>query len=83
MPFYAAWLPPFRDAPSWLVPAAGAVLCVPFFLASVWIERNVAQRFAGLHSGAVRRWAWWANVASYSVIASTLTILALVIGLAR
>jgi hypothetical protein len=81
MPFYAAWLPPYRDSPPWLIPAAGAVLCVPFFIASVWIERRVAQRFVGFHSTDVRRWAWRANLASYSLIAAGLIILALVIGL--
>src|SRR4051794_12752404 len=61
-PFYAAWLPPLTDRYLWLLPAAGAVLCIPFFLASVWIERRVAQRFAGFESTDIGRWAWRANL---------------------
>jgi hypothetical protein len=80
MPFHAAWLPPFRDSPLWLVPAAGAFLCLPFFAASVWIERRVAQRFAGLQVADVRRWAWQANLASYSLIAAALAGWALFLG---
>ena len=41
---YATWLPPIRRETVWMIPAALAVLCVPFLLASVWIERTVAGR---------------------------------------
>ena len=80
-PFYAAWLPPLADRQLWLLPAAGALLCIPFFLASVWIERRVAQRFAGFQSTDIRRWAWRANLVSYSLIAGGLAITALIVGL--
>ena len=75
-PFYAAWLPPFVETPPWLVPASGALLCIPFRFASVWIERAVAQRFAGFQPGDIRRWAWRANLLSYSLIAAGLLVAA-------
>lgn len=75
-PFYAAWIPPFMETPPWLVPASGAVLCIPFLFASVWIERVVAQRFAGFQPADIRRWAWRANLLSYSLITAGLVITA-------
>jgi hypothetical protein len=75
-PFYAAWLPPLSERHPWLFPASGALLCIPFLFASVWIERIVAQRFAGFQPTDIRCWAWRANLLSYSLIAAGLIIAA-------
>lgn len=77
MPFYAAWLPPFRDMEQWVVPAAGALLCLPFFFASVWVERTVARRFSAFPRTELQRWAWRANLLTYSLVAAGLAIAAL------
>jgi len=81
MPFYAAWLPPFVDMPQWVVPAAGVLLCLPFFFASVWVERKVAQRFCAFDHTDLHRWAWRANLLSYSLVAAGLAIVALIMWL--
>lgn len=71
----AAWLGP--EAKFWLVLFAAMVLCVPFFLVSVWTERLVAKRMEpGLDAGTLKRWAWLANAASYGLI-----VLGLAVGL--
>ena len=41
------WLDPWESEFYWMVPAASAVLCVPFFFMSVWVENRVARRFFG------------------------------------
>ncbi len=52
-----------------MVPAAAAVLCVPFFFMSVMVENLVARRFFEKEDRlAVLRWAWQANVLSYSLV---------------
>jgi len=59
----AAWI---SGMASWQIPAAGAVLCAPFFFASVWVEARVARRrFA---PDLALRWARSANVATYGPI---------------
>lgn len=40
----AAWLPPYEDHLSWMIPAAATVLLFPSFVASVFIERWVLVR---------------------------------------
>lgn len=72
VPFHAAWIPPFRDLQPWWVPAAGALLCVPFFFASVWIECKVAQRWSSFERSALARWAWRANALTYLLVAAGL-----------
>jgi len=67
-PLHAAWLPPVRA--TWIVSAAGAFLCVPFFLMSVWIEGKVAARYASPR--AATRWARRANMVTYGAITSAL-----------
>lgn len=70
-PFFAAWLPPFGGAEkAWWVYAAAALLCVPSFLASVYIETNVASRRVPEESA--RRWAWRANALTYGLGVLTL-----------
>jgi hypothetical protein len=63
--------------PEWVLPAAGAWLCLPFFLASVWVERKVAQRFSRFESTELARWSWRANALTYSLVAAGLVCAAL------
>jgi hypothetical protein len=63
------WLIPYESDLDWMIPAAAAVLCIPFFFMSVWCENLVARRFFDrLHWVQVRRWSWQANAASYALI---------------
>jgi len=74
-PFGVVWLPPIGKADAWLVPLAAAGLCVPFFVASVWVERFLGRRMVGVeHLPAIGRWAWWANVVSYGCIVVLLLV---------
>jgi hypothetical protein len=59
-PFFAAW-PPATKA--WHVYAAGAVLCVPFGAASAWLEARAVPD--EIPRPDARRWARWANLATY------------------
>jgi hypothetical protein len=63
------WLIPYEGDLDWMVPAAAAVLCVPFFFMSVWCENVVAR---GLVEKSLRpnvwQWAWLANSLSYGLI---------------
>jgi hypothetical protein len=75
----APWLGPGNSLSPWIVPAAAAYLCIPFFFASVFIENRVARRRLGrLGAPLVRRWSWWANGFSYSVIFVVLVVAAVV-----
>jgi hypothetical protein len=51
-----------------MVPAAAIVLLVPFFFASVFVERAVFSRFCRSSPELARRWSWVANGATYSVM---------------
>jgi len=63
------WLIPYDNALDWMIPAAAAVLCIPFFLMSVGCEYLVARRFIEKPRWPqVRRWAWQANTVSYGLI---------------
>jgi len=65
----APWLGPGDGLSAWIVPAAAAYLCIPFFFASVLIENRVALRRLGpLETPRVRKWSWYANGFSYSII---------------
>ena len=71
----APWLLPYQDHFSWMVPAATAVLCVPFFFMSVWTEFQVARKyFSPDHPGDVLRAAWLANAVSYGLIVLFLVV---------
>jgi hypothetical protein len=59
----AAWILP--GAP-WHIPFAAAVLCVPFYVASVWIERRIAARRWPLAQAS--RWSRRANRSTYFVL---------------
>lgn len=76
-PFFAAWLPPFGGAEkTWWVYAAAALLCVPSFLASVYIETRVASRRVPEESA--RRWARRANGLTYGLAVLALVVAAVV-----
>jgi len=68
----APWLIPYESELTWMVPAAAIVLLVPFFFASVFIERAVFLRFCESQSDLVRRWSWRANLASYGLLLAVL-----------
>lgn len=76
---HSAWLLPWNGAANWMVPAAAFTLCIPFFLASVWIEGGVARLM--LHStypdARCRRWAWSANAVTYGALMACLFALAI------
>jgi len=67
------WLLPDETHIYWQLPLASAILCVPFFFASVFIESRVARRILpdGFKDQSTR-WAWRANLLSYSPIVATL-----------
>ena len=66
MLFLGAAFPPGRPHRPWLLFASAAILCVPSFFASVYIERRVAGR--ALPGRRVGAWSWWANSITYTVI---------------
>lgn len=68
----APWLIPYESELDWMVPAAAIVLLVPFFFASVFIERAVFLRFYRSQPELVRRWSWRANLASYGLLLAVL-----------
>lgn len=74
----APWLIPYEESLQWMVPAAAAFLCIPFFFASVLAEYLVARRFfpAELRPKA-KHWAWMANLYSYGLIFVLLAVLAI------
>ncbi|HEY4884040.1 MAG TPA: hypothetical protein VII08_10390 [Myxococcales bacterium] len=80
----APWLGPGDWLSAWIVPAAAAYLCIPFFFASVLIENRVALRRLGpLEAPLVRRWSWCANGFSYSIIFACLVAWAIGSALSR
>jgi hypothetical protein len=65
--FSAAWIGTANAI--WLVPLAAAVLLVPCFFISVWLERRIClQAWPGMDSAAVRRAVFRANLASYFIL---------------
>jgi hypothetical protein len=68
--FSAAWVGPSGGyTEGVIIPAASAVLLIPTFFASVWIERRICLRhWRGSEPLAVRRGVFWANLASYGML---------------
>ena len=68
--FGVAWLgPPADSSGYWLVPLAAALLLVPSFYISVWIERLICRRaWPNSDAAVVRRAVFRANLASYAVL---------------
>jgi len=64
-----AWGTGVGQYPYWFVPAAAAVLLVPCFYASVWLERWVCARtWKQLDPARVRSSVFRANLASYALL---------------
>jgi hypothetical protein len=64
-----AWLGPAEPEDYWLVPLAAALLLVPSFYVSVWLERFVCRRaWPSSDAAAVRLGVYRANLASYAVL---------------
>lgn len=78
----AAWLIPYESELHWMVPVAAIVLLVPFFFASVFLERLVFRRFCSSSPELSRRWSWVANGATYSFMLTGLVVV-LVVALVR
>ena len=64
----APWLIPYEEELDWLVPTAAIVLLVPFFFASVFIERWAFDRKKQLEKPLVRLWSWKANLVTYGIM---------------
>lgn len=71
----AAWLIPYESELHWMVPAAAMALLVPFFFASVLVERLVFRRFCGSKPELARQWSWLANAASYGFLLVALVVM--------
>ena len=79
----APWLIPYEGSLHWLVPAAAIVLCVPFFIVSVFTERAVVRRLLPQASpSAVTHWSWRANLITYGFVLCALAVI-VAISLAR
>ena len=64
-----AWGAGVGQYPYWFVPAAAAVLLVPCFYASVWLERWVcAKTWKQSERAQVRSSVFRANLASYALL---------------
>jgi hypothetical protein len=64
-----AWLGPGGDEGYWLVPLAAALLLIPSFYVSVWLECFVCLRaWPGSEAVLVRRGVYRANMASYFLL---------------
>ncbi len=65
------------DGGLWSLCAAGAALCIPFGLASIWIEAKVGiWRLGSAQAVAVKRWSWLANGTTYVVLMTVLACFA-------
>jgi hypothetical protein len=75
-PFTAPWVGASDWSDMWMLVAAAMWLCVPFFFASVWIERRMALRILGpTYVAAAGSWSWQANLLSYVGLMGGLAIL--------
>lgn len=64
-----AWLGPAEKHLYWMIPTALALLLIPSFIVSVWIERRISRSFwQWLDVETVRRAVLKANVASYGIL---------------
>jgi hypothetical protein len=63
------WLGGYDSGSYWVVPLAVALLLVPSFYASVWVERRICLRaWKGAEADVVRRSVFRANLASYLML---------------
>ena len=67
--FSIAWLGPVEHHLYWMVPLAAALLLIPSFYASVWLERvSCCHTWSSHDSSLVCRGVFRANLASYGVL---------------
>ncbi|TKB45371.1 hypothetical protein [Thalassotalea mangrovi] len=67
----APWLIPYEEDLSWMIPAAGIVLLIPFFFTSWWSEYFVSKKLnKTLPSLSVRGKVRNANLITYSLLAA-------------
>jgi hypothetical protein len=79
VPMHFFWLPPIAESQYWLIPCAAALLCIPAYVVSVWLERWVAAKaLPDLPTETIQAWALKANRLSYGSIATGLAIVAVV-----
>jgi hypothetical protein len=65
----SAWIGPEGESLKWIIPSATAVLLVPCFFLSVWIESKVCVRtWESLDPEVVRRGVFRSNLASYAAL---------------
>ena len=63
------WLGPGGERLHWMIPAASALLLIPSYFASIWIERSICRNwFSDLDRVAVGRTVTSANRLSYAVL---------------
>ena len=74
----AAWLIPYESELHWMIPVAAIVLLIPFFFASVFLERMVFRRFCTSSPELARRRSWVANGASYCFMLTGLVVVLIV-----
>lgn len=75
-----AWIMPLWDAPKWYAPTALCLLNIPFCLMSVYVERWIInkQREHEITALMATKWAWEANLLSYTLLtAGTILLFAL------
>ena len=65
----AAWLIPYESEMHWMIPAAGLVLIVPFFLASWLTEYYIAKiMHADIEASLLKQCMFYANLFTYSLM---------------
>lgn len=74
----APWRIPYESELHWMIPLAAIVLLIPFFFASVFVERMVFRRFCPSFPELARRWSWVANGATYCFMLCGLVIMLIV-----
>jgi len=72
-----AWLMPLWDAPKWYAPVALCLLNIPFCLMSVYVEQWSIknQREHDFTNLMALKWAWEANLLSYTLITAGIILL--------
>jgi hypothetical protein len=59
-----------------MILTAALILCIPFYLMSVWTEGLLVRRIARVEQKPeAMRWSWRSNSASYALIAVVLVVL--------
>lgn len=63
----APWLIPYDEALHWMLPTALAVLAVPFYLVSIFVEAPIIGKLCGISSAPnLKKAVWTSNLASYA-----------------